>query len=335
MATIKDVARLAGVSVSTVSRTLSKRAFVEEITRQKVLKAVEELHYQPSIAAKGLKEGKTYMIALLVPDINSSFYPMFMKYVEKYVAEKGYSLLLCNNNEELEQEKKAAWLLGSRSVDGILCMSVSDDVTHLVQFQREQKIPLILVNRSGTETLSSVSMDNEYGGYLMTKYLLNQGHTDIAVIFGNFDKERFRLRYNGCKRAFEEMGITGYKKNFVYDINSTEEAFQYTRNLLQRPDRPTAIFATMDILAIGAYSGIQSLGLQIPKDISVVGFDNIYMTKYMIPALTTYDPSVEELARCSVEALVEKIHNLEAESRNHVIRGSLMERDSVMCIKGN
>lgn len=332
MTTIKDVAKLAGVSASTVSRTLSNRVFVEEETRQKVLKAVKELNYHPSGLAKGLREGKTYMLAFLVPDINSLFYPMMMKSMERYAAEKGYSLILCNNNEDIENEKKNMNMMGGRGVDGLLCMSVEDDIHHFAEFQKEREIPVVLVNRIVSEPVTSVSFDNEYGGYLMTKYLLDQGHTKIAGMFGDFGRQRFRDRYMGCKRAMEEYGIRDYKKYFIYDVDTIEEAFQRTKEVLAREDRPTAFFATMDILAIGIYSGISHSGLRIPEDISVAGFDNIFMAQYMIPPLTTYSAPVDQMARESIDCLLAQIEN-PGDIRKVNLKGELIERKSVKALE--
>jgi len=329
MATLKDVAKRAGVSASTVSRTLSNRIFVEEETRKRVMKAVEELHYHPSIMARALKEGKTYTIAFLVPDINSLFYPEIMRSMEKYAAEQGYTILLCNTNEKLEKEKEYAALVCGRGVDGILCMSVSDDVSHLASLQKESGIPVVLVNRHATETIASVTIDHEYGGYLMTKYLLDKGHRKIACMLGSFNHERFRSRYNGCKRAFEEAGITDYKKYCCYDIESIDEACRKARELLSGNEQPTAFFATMDVLTIGIYSGIVDSGCCIPEDISVVGFDDIFITKYMMPPLTTYHASIDALAKQAVELLIERIDTPEAEIREIVMQGTLKERKSV------
>ncbi|MCD8120964.1 MAG: LacI family transcriptional regulator [Clostridiales bacterium] len=328
MATIKDVAKLAGVSPSTVSRTLTNRIFVEEETRQKVLKAVAELNYQPSSLARGLREGKTQMLAFLVPDINSLFYPMMMKSIERYATEKGYSLILCNNDEKIENEKKNIGMMGARGIDGLLCMSVEDDVRHLEEFQRERGIPVILVNRMVSEQLTSVSFDDEYGGYLMTKYLLDHGHTKIAAMFGGFGRQRFRERWMGCKRAMEEYGITDYDHYFIYDVNSIEEAFQRTKEILEGEDRPTAFFATMDILAIGIYSGISFCGCRIPDDISLVGFDNIFMAQYMVPPLTTYAPPIDDVARESMECLLAQLNDPTL-IRNISLKGELIERQSV------
>lgn len=200
MSIIKDVAKLAGVSASTVSRAISQRVFVEEETRQKVLQAVEELGYQPNMFAKALKDGRTNTIAFLIPDINSLFYPEVMKSIERYASEKGFSTILCNNNEDIQKEKQTMKMLLNRRVDGILC----------------------------------VSIDNEYGGYLMAKALLERGHVKIAGMFGDFGRQRFRDRYLGCRRAMEEFGIHDYKRYFIYAVDMVEEAYQRTLEMLER-----------------------------------------------------------------------------------------------------
>ena len=328
MSTIKDVAKLAGVSVSTVSRALSGRIFVEEETKQKVLEAVKELNYKPNVIAKGLREGRFCIIALLVPDINSLFYPAFMKSVEKAAYQKGYSLLLCNTNNSAEMEKQTIEMLGSRGVAGIICMSVEDDIHILHEFQINEKIPVVLVNRSSEGRLGTVSIDDELGGYLMTKTLLDSGHRKIAGMFGSFEKRRFRERYNGCKRAMEEYGIADYKKYFIYDVDTIDEAYQRTITVLQGEDRPTAFFATIDMMTIGIYSAISKCGLKIPEDISVVGFDDIFMTKHMIPPLTTYHAPIEEISQKAVDMLINMIEN-KAAAEEIVIKGNVKERESV------
>ena len=330
MSTIKDVARLAGVSTSTVSRTLSGRIFVEEETRRRVLQAVEQLGYQPNILARGLKQGRTYTIAFLVPDINSLFYPQIMKALERAAAAEGYSILLCNNDESAVKEQQALERLTARGIDGVVCMTVADEAQHLVQLKEKQKMPIVLINRSLPEALSSITVDHEEGSYAMTRYLLEHGHRRIAGLFGNFERQRFRSRYAGCKRAMEEFAVPDYKKNFVYDVNTVEEAYRRASELLRRPEpeRPTAFFASMDVLAIGIYRAVSECGLRIPEDISVVGFDNIEMTQYMMPPLTTYAAPIDELARRSVTALLAQMDDPEQTIRE-TLPGILVERGSV------
>jgi DNA-binding LacI/PurR family transcriptional regulator len=334
MATIKDVAKLAGVSISTVSRTLSNKIFVEEETRKKVLQAVRELEYKPNIMAQSLKEGKTKTLALLVPDINSLFYPMLMKSIEKYATEKSYSLILANSNEDVIQEKHNLDMLQTRYVDGIICLSVTDEISHILKVYRKGNIPVVFVNRNFNEDVNCVLTDNRYGGYVTTKYLLEHGHRKISCMFGDFNNQRFRQRYEGCICAMEEFGVKDYEKYFIFGVNSIEDAYSKTVEILKREDKPTAFFASIDILAVGIYSGINQSNMSIPDDISVVGYDNIFITPYMVPPLTTYDTLVDDLGKESVNCLVRQIENKgTGKSERIILKGSLVTRDSVKAME--
>jgi DNA-binding LacI/PurR family transcriptional regulator len=334
MATIKDVAKLAGVSISTVSRTLSNKIFVEDATRQKVLKAVKELGYRPNMMAKGLKEGKTQTLALLVPDINSLYYPMLMKSIEKYATEKNYSLILYNNDEDIFREKRNIEALKNRFVDGIICMSVRDEITHVLNAVKEDKLPVVFVNRYFEDEVSCITIDNQYGGYLATKHLLENGHRKISCMFGDLSNQRFRERYEGCKQAMEEFGVEDYEKYFIFGVESIEGAYAKTVEMLNMGERPTAFFASIDIFTIGIYSGINQKGLRIPEDISVTGYDNLFITQYMIPPLTTYDTRIDELAKESVDCLLRQIESdSQGEIEKKVLKGSLIVRDSVKTIQ--
>lgn len=329
MSTIRDVARLAGVSVSTVSRTLSGRAFVEESTRQKVLEAVETLHYQPNMMAKGLREGRSYTLAFLVPDIGSVMYPSLMLAIERAASKRGYLLILCNTDNSIENEKRLVEMLGNQQVAGIFCMSVGDDTRHLAAFQNKYHIPVVLINREGEGQLCSVSMNNEYGGYCMTRLLLEQGHRKIAGMFGSFDKSRFRQRYSGCKKALEEYGIAEYERFFVYDVgDDIDEACRHALKLLLREERPTAFFASIDMMAMGIYSAAYRQGIKIPHALSVAGFDNVATTRHMAPPLTTYSAPVDSIAENAMELLLGWLQGDTTPSQI-ILNGSVEVRGSV------
>ena len=304
MSTIKEVAKLAGVSVSTVSRTISGNAYVEEEKRQKVMRAITTLNYKPNQMARGLRAGKTYTLALMIPDINSLYYPMIMRSIEQEVSKKDYALILCNNSENLEVEKK-----------------------HLITASHE--VPVVLLNRD-FEDICCVSYDNEDGAYKMVKYLLEQGHRKIAGVFGDFRIQRYRTRYDGCKRAMEEYGIPDYKKYFIYDVTTTDEAYLRTMDMLERKDKPTAFFASLDIVAIGIYSAVYKSGLSIPRDISVVGYDNIDISNYLTPPLTTYNASTGKMAQEAVRCMFKLMESNKPSNYEHVVlTGDVKERMSV------
>ena len=331
MSTVKDVAKLAGVSTSTVSRAISGKVFVEEETKKKVLAAAKALDYRPSILAKGLREGKTFTIAFMVPDINSLFFPMIMKSVENYAETKGYSILLCDSNEDPEKELRTIRELGDRNIDGIICMSTMDDTKSIRKIRKESAVPVTFINRRADKVVTSVSVDSVYGGYAATKYLLDHGHRKIGGIFGSLSQKRFRDRFDGCREALDEYGVEMRNEYFASGIDSIEGAYAFTEKLMQKQDRPTAMFASMDILAIGLYAGVRAAGLEIPKDVSVAGFDNIYMTEFMIPPLTTYSSPIEQMAKDAVDQLIAQMDG-EQKPKSVLLRGSLIERESVRTI---
>ena len=335
MSTIKDVARLAGVSSSTVSRTLTGRVFVDEKTREKVMEAVRALDYHPNAVAKGLREGKSRELAFLVPDINSLYYPMIMKSMERAASERGYTLSLHNCDEQIRREKEILGSLRGRNIGGVLCMSVKDEVTHLLEFQKEEQCPVILINRYLDEALSSVTVDHEAGSYAMTRYLLEKGHRNFVIMLGNLDHERFRERYYGAKRALTEFGIGNGESYFITNIGTIEEAYSLTKNIFSEKAHPDAIFATMDILAIGVYSALASLGLGIPEDVSVVSFDNIFMSRYLNPPLTTYTTEVEAIAEKAINLIAgwgETSRRKELPLEKIRITGAVEERESVKAL---
>ena len=332
MATIRDVAKLAGVSMSTVSRTLSGKIFVEEKTREKVLEAVEKLHYRPNLLARGLRAGSTGSIAFLVPDIDSLFYPRIMKSLEKAASRRDYSVSLYSVDNSLEKEKQILNTLSERGVDGVICMSTADEPAHLADFQRQYSIPVVLVNRSYSgEDLSCVMTDDEEGAYLSAVELLKAGHRRLCGVFGSFSRERFRLRFEGFRRAAQEYGVRESELILLRDVNTIQDAYEAMGNLLDQEigEKPDAVFTSMDMLAVGCYSAAQQRGYRIPEDLSFTGFDDIYISKYLNPPLTTCRNPADELAEGAMELLVKQIAD-PAVRQKLMIRGSVILRDSVL-----
>jgi len=328
MSKINDVARLAGVSPSTVSRALSKKVFVKKETRQRVLQAALELNYHPSMTAKSLREGKSYAIALLVPEISGLFYPELTSAIEQRVSKSGYLLFLCSSHNSFENEKRTIELLANRGIDGICCVSVEDEFEHLVQFQKTTGIPVVMMNRSDRDCLSYVTVDNVDGGHQATKYLLDRGHRRIAGLFGDFSIRRYWERSQGYRMALEEKGVQLPDFYRLTNITSSEEAYCHAKKILRSENPPTAFFASADILAVGIYHAASEVGLRIPEDISVVGFDNISLTEHMTPSLTSYCMPVEEIAEESISMLLHQIEFGVAPA-SILLKGKVVERNSV------
>ncbi len=329
MATIKDVAELASVSISTVSRTLSGKIFVEEETRKRVLEAVKELDYKPNMLAQGLKGGKTSVIALIVPDINSLYYSMLLDKVEEYASKKGYTIFLSSSKMNTELEEENLSRLKNHMVDGIICLTVNKDVEHLKRFQDDTGIPIMLLNRYGKDKLSSVSIDHFHGSYTSVKYLLDHGHKNIVGLFGNREHGGVEKRIAGFKAAFEEAGLPVKESSIITDITSMAKARTAVVSSMQGDKDITAFFASEDMMSLGIYSGVSKLSLHIPQDISVICFDDIYTADHMVPPLTTYDCMVPELAEKAVKYMVSMIDNKSKKIHGQVMKGKVIPRASV------
>ena len=327
-ATIKDVAAMAGVSISTVSRALSGKTYVEEETKAKVLDAVEKLHYKPNLIAKGLKEKKTNMIAVMIPALDSLYYAALTQCIEQYAAEAGYSVLFSNSQNIPEKERKSIEMLKTRLVDGVICLTINDQVDHILKMRKEEHLPIVLLNRDLKEDISCVSIDMEYGSYLMTEYLLKRGHRKIAGIFENLEKQRHRRRHRGYVKALQDYQVELNEDYVLSNATEVEDAYLKAKALFSRADHPTAVFVSEEMMVLGVYRAIAECGLSIPQDVSVVGFDNIYTAEYMYPALTTYNSMVEEVSRKSVEILLEEIEEGSAPQKI-VMRGDVIVRESV------
>ncbi len=333
MATIKEVAKLAGVSISTVSRTLSKKVFVEEATRERVLKAVKQLAYKPNFMAKGLKEGYSKTLALVLPDIMNPFFPAMVKHIERHAADKGYSIILYDSGGDPRQEKKYMEAFKSHFVDGVIYTSASDDMT-LARMLADNQMPVVVMNRESGSDIPCVVSNNREGARAVINHLVANGHRKIACLAVPMEQQkRYRERYEGCLEAFRAHGIDEYRRYLAKNVNTIEDACAATRRLLERSDPPTAIFVFQDMLALGVYSGVHDCGLRIPDDVSVAGFDNIYLSQHLTPPLTTHEQPVDKMAEIAVAGLIGQIEKSGKPGPALVeVKGSLVIRKSVRSV---
>lgn len=329
MATIKEVAQLAGVSTSTVSRALSKKVRVDDATVKRVMAAVKKLGYKPNPMAKGLKEGYSRTLALVLPDITNPFFPKLVKCFERCAMKRGYSLILCDSGNDADVELRHLEEMESHFVDGILYLSVADG-TERARGLKRAGIPLVLVNRGFDAGVPCVTNDNFAGSRAIVEYLIKNGHRKIACLVPDTRAQHYRQRLDGCVCAFQERGIENYQRYLVQDVGGVEDAYRNTRAMLAKKEPPTAFFAFVDAMAMGIYSGVHACGLSVPKDISVAGFDNINLAQHMIPPLTTYDHPVDRIAETAMEKLIRQINGDSAGKDETVeIAGSLIVRESV------
>lgn len=328
MVGIRDVAKYAGVSPSTVSRALSGVAFVEPETKEKVLKAVRELNYKPNLAARSLKRGGSRLIGLILPDIMNPYYLEVVKYIESCAVKAGYSLILCDALGSAEREQEYFKALSFLFVDGIFYIPSTEDISHAKPYVGA--IPMVVVNRVFDIDAPCINIDNVDAAYQAVRYLTERGHRKISFYINEKVSQYNRERFQGAVQALQEAGISDHERFLVRDVKSEDDAYEKTLELLRRPDRPTAIFLFNDYMASGVYLGITKSGLRVPEDISVVGFDDIPQVKYLNPPLTTLRHSLVDTCDVIFETLMEQIRTQKCAPRSVAyFKGRLIERESV------
>lgn len=306
MTTLKDVARLAGVSASTVSRTLSGNIHVDEQTQQKVWAAIKELNYKPNILAKSLKEGRTNTVALIIPNIRNPIFPAVTRGAEDIARKNGFTLILCNTDEDLAIEKDYIDKLTNRWVDGFIFATARDDSNHIMEL-KAQGIPVVFMIRSIGNDPDAVTVDNRSGAYKAVDYLISRGCTRIAFINGPLDIDLYRQRLDGYKNALKKHGIPIDDGLIVNDVNDQDNGYHAMLNLLDKGIKMDAVFAASDPKAVNAIKAIKSRGLSVPGDISVIGFDNLDIADIVEPSLTTIAQPAYDIGAIAMDTLIKLI----------------------------
>ncbi|WP_280771762.1 LacI family DNA-binding transcriptional regulator [Salipaludibacillus daqingensis] len=302
--TIKDVARIAGVSVSTVSRVLNGKDRVNPETRRQVLEKVKELNYVPNNLAVSMVKKKTKIIAVVVPEILNPFYAAVVKGTEEIAKSRGYVTLILLTNDNEKEEKDYYDGILNKYVDGIILVGSHKNS----EFYQSIEKPTILVDRyienSGKD---GVVIDNMGGTYQLTEHLIENGHTDIAIINGIMDFNDGRERFWGFKQAMSMHNIDVHEK-YVKPGNWFEEnGYQSTKELLQSDHPPSAILACNNLICIGAIKAIRDLDLKIGEDISLVGFDDHDLAQFNRPSVTVIDRPTYEMGTNAADMLIDQV----------------------------
>jgi LacI family transcriptional regulator len=306
MVTIKMVAERAGVSASTVSRTLSGKIPVDESTRENVMKAVKELDYYPNALAKGLKEGKTNTIALIIPNIQNQIFPIIAKGVEDIARKNGFTLILCNTDEDINIELDYIDKLRKRWIDGFIFATALPESEHILKL-RKSGFPVVLIARVMGQEVDAVTVDNFKASFDAVNYLIKTGHRSIAIINGLLETSIYKGRFEGYKAALEQAGIE-FRKELVIQGDSIDNGlYSMIYSVLKKGIKLDAIYATSDPKAIIAMKAIKDFGMKIPEDISVVGFDNMEMSMFVDPPLTTISQPLYDMGTLAAKKLIAMI----------------------------
>jgi DNA-binding LacI/PurR family transcriptional regulator len=324
--TSEDVAQLAGVSQSTVSRVFANSTNVSEKKRKKVLEAAERLGYHPNAIARSLSTRKTKLIGIVIRNFQNPFYTAALSQFYRHLAVKGYHLILINAEKELVQEKEIDQLL-HYNVEGVIITDALLSSTEVERFSR-YNISVILFNRYvGNLKNSAVFTDNYLAGRQIATYLVGMGHQSFAFISGESNSSTNIDRKRGFEEVLKERGIEKWiVQNGEY---SYESGFKLAQELMSRREKIDCIFCANDIIAVGAMEGIRKMGLRIPKDISIAGCDNIYIAGWPSFSLTTWGYSSEEMVGETVKLLVDEIEGKSHGPKTVVVKGNLIIRDSV------
>lgn len=333
MATMKDIAKLAKVSTSTVSHVINQSRFVSDEISQRVKDAARELNYSPSVLARSLKINRTKTIGMLVTTSTNPFFGEVVKGVERNCYQQGYSLILCNTEGDNRRMHESINTLLQKRVDGLILMCSSLEGERFEVFEQHKDIPVVVMDWGPMLFTSDKIQDNSlYGGYLATKHLIDSGHKQIGCITGPLTKHQAQMRYEGYTRALKEFNLEGKSDWIVESDFECEGGYKAFKTMLSKGPLPSAIFVCNDMMAMGVINAASEHGICIPKDVSVIGYDDIYMSKFMNPPLTTIHQPKFRLGKAAVEALLRKLEDSSLETQLVQLEPTLVIRATVQSL---
>ena len=330
--TIKDIARIAGVSNATVSRALSGSHEVGEETRNRIRRICDELGYTPNTVARSMVMRRTNLIGLIVPSLDNPFMSEIANYAEMRVRERGFNLMVCGTSYQTNLERNAFSLLTGRQVDGILFVPATEESAKLVR-PFTAKTPTVYLSDipSGTDE-TFVSIDNHLGMYQAVEYLYALGHRKILYLGCRHNSNTHHLRLAGYLDACEKHGIAPEVVYSDFSRSSIQSGYQLGRFRFREKEPCTAILCPSDTLSIGVMRAADEAGLRIPEDISVMGFDDISLSALPRIGLTTVSQPKKELTDVAVDLLLEKITTPSLKARQRLLSPSIVERTSCCMI---
>lgn len=320
MATIKDVAKLAGVTVTTVSRVLNNRGYISEATRKKVYEAMEQLNYQPNEIARSLFRRKSNILGLIVPNVSHPFFAELTNYVEFYAYQVGYKVLVCNSYQDSVKEKDYVEMLKRNQVDGIIMGSHTMETSEYLI----PSLPIVALDRDFSNGIPFITSDNYQGGMLATNLLIDKGCRKLAHISGPLE---LSTPANNRYQAFIDV-VTERKVDYVIrqaklDIFESYEKLAY--KLFEEHPDIDGIFASSDMIAASIIHVANVIGKEITKDLKIVGYDDINLASLIVPPLTTIKQPIEKMGELAVKILINQIEGKEAAIEN-ILPISLIER---------
>jgi LacI family transcriptional regulator len=329
MTTIREVAQKAGVSYATVSHVINNTRFVSEETRSRVQLVMAELNYRPNAVARSLRSGRTNSIGLILPDSSNPYFAEIGRAIEEEAFQNGYSIILCNMELDPAKENLYIDVLIKKQVDGIIFVATGDQIP-LLSLLKSLNIAAVMIERDLPDVeVDTVMADNRQGGYLATRHLLDLGHRRIACLTGPSSSITPSWgRLAGYRKALEESGVAYDEEVVCLGDFHPRSGMEITEKLLAHSAPPTAIFACNDLMALGALRAADKAGLRVPLDLSVVGFDNIELTNFINPPLTTISQGQNHLGVWATQTLVRRITDKNLPYRKEILPTRLIVRES-------
>ena len=330
MSTMKDVARLAGVSTSTVSHVINNNRFVSDGVREKVEQAIRHLNYAPSALARSLKINQTHTIGMLLTTSSNPFYAEVVRGVEESCYQRGYSLILCNTAGDEERMNRSLETLMQKRVDGLLMMCTESHLPSADILNRYPSIPTVMMDWAPFEGRGDIIQDNALlGGELATQHLIDCGYTRIACIAGPQDKTPARMRLEGYRNAMTKSGLEilpGYVVNGYFEFQG---GYNGMVELLALETPPEAVFTSNDAMAVGVYHALYQAGMRIPQQMAVMGYDDIELARYLTPPLSTIHQPKDALGELAIDTLIHRLSDPDASQQTLVLTPELVVRGSV------
>ncbi|MFW6308812.1 MAG: LacI family DNA-binding transcriptional regulator [bacterium] len=326
--TINDIAQKANVSKATVSYVINDKDGVGKDTREKVLKIMEDMDYQPNSNARNLAGKQTNMLGLIIPDVTDMFFAEVIEGVENTANKLDYTLNLGTTHGEKEREELLVNDFSSGRVDGLILMTYHLEIDFIKQLKK-RKIPFVFIgNPINEESIYTIVVDNKEAGYKGTEYLIELGHRKIAFIKGSHESWDAKERFKGFCQACKDYGININEEYIKEGEFIKEQGYEVTGELLTLDDPPSAIFAANDRRAIGVLNRAQEMGVKIPGDLSLLGVDDIEAAGHIVPPLTTIRQPTHEMGKKAVDILFDLVYDRTSRKRKIMLSTELIKRQT-------
>lgn len=330
MTPIQEVAKRANVSVATISRVLNNSPNVKNETRERVMNAIKELNYSPNLSGRILRRNETKIVLVLLPTISNPFYSKAVTGIRHAADKLGYLILICNTESDVKKEMEYLDLLRYKQADGAIMMSKESDIGKLEEIGASHPIVQCFEYRK-SDMLSYVSVDNEQAAYEAVKYLIGLGHRRIGLVGCDTQYPSAEQRESGYKKALQDANIELDTDLIIRGDYGFRSGFNCAGKLMEH--KPTAIFAISDMQAIGVIKALKGMGLSVPEDISVVGFDNVTFSEIYDPGITTVSQPTYKMGSKAMNILIDELKGVSKAPQQIIMKHELIIRDSARKIE--